>query len=40
VTQEEKPVILPEAMLRLLVCPVDKGRLMYFADENLLYNHA
>ena len=29
---------LPEALLRILVCPVDKGCLMYFADENLLYN--
>ena len=29
---------LPEALLKILVCPVDKGCLMYFADENLLYN--
>jgi uncharacterized protein YbaR (Trm112 family) len=32
------PVDLPEALLKILVCPVDKGSLMYFADENLLYN--
>jgi uncharacterized protein len=31
-------VVLPEALLKILVCPVDKGCLMYFADENLLYN--
>ena len=31
-------MILHEALLKLLVCPVDKGSLMYFADENLLYN--
>lgn len=29
---------LPEALLKILVCPVDKGCLMYFADEDLLYN--
>ena len=37
-TKEEIPVILHEALLKLLVCPVDKGSLIYFADENLLYN--
>ena len=31
-------MVLPEALLKILVCPVDKGCLMYFADENLLYN--
>lgn len=31
-------VALPEALLKILVCPVDKGCLMYFADEDLLYN--
>jgi len=31
-------VILPQALLKILVCPVDKGWLMYFADEDLLYN--
>ena len=29
---------LPPALLKILVCPVDKGWLMYFADEDLLYN--
>jgi uncharacterized protein len=31
-------VTLQEALLKILVCPVDKGCLMYFADEDLLYN--
>ena len=31
-------MILPQALLKILVCPVDKGWLMYFADEGLLYN--
>jgi uncharacterized protein len=31
-------VVLRETLLKILVCPVDKGCLMYFADENLLYN--
>jgi len=31
-------VALQEALLKILVCPVDKGCLMYFADEDLLYN--
>ena len=31
-------MVLPEALLKILVCPVDKGCLMYFADEDLLYN--
>jgi uncharacterized protein len=31
-------VILQQALLKILVCPVDKGSLMYFADEDLLYN--
>ena len=31
-------MILPQALLKILVCPVDKGWLMYFADEDLLYN--
>ncbi len=35
---EEIPVVIHEALLKLLVCPVDKGSLMYFPDENLLYN--
>jgi uncharacterized protein YbaR (Trm112 family) len=29
---------LPEGLLKILVCPVDKGDLLYFADEDLLYN--
>ena len=31
-------MVLREALLKILVCPVDKGCLMYFADEDLLYN--
>ena len=31
-------MVLPEALLKILVCPVDKGCLLYFADEDLLYN--
>ena len=31
-------MVLRETLLKILVCPVDKGCLMYFADENLLYN--
>jgi uncharacterized protein YbaR (Trm112 family) len=26
------------ALLRILVCPIDKRELLYFADEGLLYN--
>jgi len=26
------------ALLRILVCPIDKMELLYFADEQLLYN--
>lgn len=29
---------LQDTLLEILVCPVDKGCLMYFADEDLLYN--
>lgn len=29
---------LEQALLTILVCPVDKGSLLYFADEDLLYN--
>jgi uncharacterized protein YbaR (Trm112 family) len=32
------PVTLEQSLLNILVCPVDKGWLMYFADEGLLYN--
>jgi uncharacterized protein YbaR (Trm112 family) len=33
-------VVLQETLLKILACPVDKGRLMYFADEDLLYNRS
>ena len=29
---------LEQALLRILVCPVDKGGLLYFEDEEALYN--
>jgi uncharacterized protein len=29
---------LDETLLEILVCPVDKRGLLYFADEDLLYN--
>jgi uncharacterized protein len=29
---------LEQALLRILVCPVDKGGLLYFDDELTLYN--
>ena len=29
---------LDEALLEILVCPIDKRALLYFADEELLYN--
>lgn len=29
---------LENALLKILVCPVDKGSLLYFDDERLLYN--
>jgi uncharacterized protein YbaR (Trm112 family) len=29
---------LEEALLKILACPVDKGSLLYFADERALYN--
>jgi uncharacterized protein len=31
-------VALDEALLEILVCPIDKRGLLYFADEALLYN--
>ena len=31
-------MVLPEGLLKILACPVDKGCLMYLADEDLLYN--
>jgi uncharacterized protein YbaR (Trm112 family) len=36
--KKEILVVLRETLLKILVCPVDKGCLMYFADEDLLYN--
>lgn len=29
---------LEEALLEILVCPVDKGSLIYFSEEMMLYN--
>lgn len=29
---------LEGALLKILVCPVDKGSLMYFAEQMMLYN--
>jgi uncharacterized protein YbaR (Trm112 family) len=29
---------LDQALLQILVCPIDKRPLLYFADEALLYN--
>ena len=29
---------LEQALLGILVCPVDKGSLIYFADQMMLYN--
>lgn len=29
---------LEQALLKILVCPVDKGDLLYFDDEMALYN--
>ena len=29
---------LEKALLDILACPVDKGRLLYFDDEMMLYN--
>jgi uncharacterized protein len=31
-------VALEEGLLKILVCPVDKGSLLYFAGERALYN--
>jgi uncharacterized protein len=31
-------MVLPEGLLEILACPVDKGDLLYLADEDLLYN--
>ncbi len=29
---------LDNALLDILVCPIDKGGLLYFADDQVLYN--
>jgi uncharacterized protein len=31
-------MILDDALLRILACPIDKRELLYFADEAVLYN--
>jgi uncharacterized protein len=31
-------VALEDSLLKILVCPVDKGSLLYFEDEMALYN--
>jgi uncharacterized protein YbaR (Trm112 family) len=31
-------VILDDTLLGILVCPIDKQSLLYFADQDLLYN--
>ena len=31
-------MLLQDALLKILVCPVDKGSLLYLPDEGLLYN--
>jgi uncharacterized protein len=30
--------VIEAALLRILVCPIDRQELLYFADEALLYN--
>jgi len=30
--------LLEDALLDVLVCPIDKGGLLYFADDAMLYN--
>jgi len=32
------PMTLDSRLLEILACPTDKGPLLYFADENSLYN--
>ena len=36
--EKEDVVVLETALLRILACPIDKRALLYFADEDLLYN--
>jgi uncharacterized protein len=31
-------VSLEVSLLRILACPIDKGELLYFDDEDVLYN--
>ena len=35
---KERLVALEDELLAILVCPIDKGGLLYFDDEKLLYN--
>jgi len=30
--------VIEAALVRILVCPIDKRELLYFADEDVLYN--
>jgi uncharacterized protein YbaR (Trm112 family) len=30
--------VLEESLLKILACPIDKGALLYFSEDNLLYN--
>jgi uncharacterized protein len=30
--------VLEESLLKILACPIDKGALLYFPEDNLLYN--
>jgi uncharacterized protein YbaR (Trm112 family) len=36
--KKEAFVTLEGALLQILACPIDKGELLYFADEAKLYN--
>src|SRR5207249_1082113 len=36
--QGRKLMVLDPKLLEILACPEDKGPLLYFADENTLYN--
>jgi uncharacterized protein len=35
---KEISVPLEQALLNIIACPIDKGELLYFHDEGLLYN--
>lgn len=32
------PTILEDGLLAILACPIDKGPLLYFSDQAMLYN--